>query len=98
MTLDEVAMRAGVDREWLAALENGVGTHDVLYSEWVDLVKATQPPRPEWWDDGYEHDLSLPPEGHHEPTTPNGRRYWERIARVASQIEESYGRGRADAR
>ena len=41
MTIDDVAARAGVDAGWLAELENGVGTHDVLYSQWVDLVKAT---------------------------------------------------------
>ncbi len=37
MTIEDVAARAGVDAGWLAEpLENGVGTHDVLYSQWVD--------------------------------------------------------------
>ena len=94
MTVEEVAERAGVDAEWLRRLEAGVGTHDVLYSQWMSLVRATQPPRPEWWDDGYEHDLSLPPAGHREPTTDSGRRYWARVAAVAAEIEEHYGRGR----
>ena len=31
MTVAEVAQRAGVDAEWLAGLEAGEGTHDVLY-------------------------------------------------------------------
>lgn len=97
MTLAEVAGRAGVDPEWLARLEAGEGGHEVLYSQWVALVRATQPPRPEWWDDGYEHDLALPPDGHREPTTESGRRYWERVAAVAAEIEEHYRRGR-DAR
>lgn len=93
MTVEEVAERAGVDAEWLRRLEAGEGTHDVLYSQWTALVRATQPPRPEWWDEGYEHDLSLPPDGHREPTTDSGRRYWARVASVAAEIEEHYGRG-----
>jgi hypothetical protein len=94
MTVEQVAERAGVDGEWLRRLEAGEGTHDVLYSQWTALVRAAQPPRPEWWDDGYEHDLSLPPDGHREPTTDSGRRYWARVAAVAAEIEEHYGRGR----
>ena len=94
MTVEEVAERAGVDVGWLRGIEAGEGTHDVLYSQWAALVRATQPPRPEWWDDGYEHDLSLPPDGHREPTTDSGRRYWARVAAVAAEIEEHYGRGR----
>ncbi len=98
MTVAQVAERAGVDADWLARLEGGEGTGDVLSSQWVALVQATQPPRPPWWDGGYEHDLSLPPDGHREPTTESGRRYWARVAVVAAEIDEHYGRGRADAR
>ncbi len=90
LTVDEVAARAGVDVTWLIELEGGVGTHDVLYSQWTALVKATQPSRPSWWDEGYEHDLSLPPDAHHAPTTASGRRYWERVAAVAAEIDENY--------
>jgi hypothetical protein len=60
-----------VSEAWLAALEQGVGTADVPYAIWLTLVQATQPPRPDWWDEGYEHDLTLGPDGH-EP--PNGAR------------------------
>ncbi len=95
MTVEEVAARAGVDAAWLERLESGEGTGDVLYSQWVALVRATQPPRPEWWDEGYEHDLSLPPGGHREPTTESGRRYWARIESVRREIREHYERGRA---
>ncbi len=98
MTIEEVASRAGVDPAWLAGLEAGQGTHEVLYSQWAALVRSTQPPRPEWWDEGYEHDLSLPPGGHRAPTTESGRRYWARVATVAAEIEEHYRRGRAGAR
>ena len=59
-------------------------------------MQATQPPRPEWWDSGYEHDLSLPPDGHRQPTTDSGRRYWERVAKVAAEIEEHCRQGRPD--
>jgi hypothetical protein len=82
---------------WLVAIERGEGTHDVLYSQWIALVKATQPPRPERWDHGYEHDLSLPPDGHHEPTTASGLRYWARIATVRAEIQQHYQRGRSNA-
>lgn len=98
MTVSEVAERAGVDAAWLGRLEAGEGTHDVLYSQWVALVQATQPPRPDWWDEGYEHDLALPPGSHRPPTTESGRRYWDRVAAVAAEIEEHYTRGRSDAR
>lgn len=97
MTVAEVAERAGVDADRLSRLEAGEGTGDVLYSQWVALVQATQPPRPEWWDGGYEHDLSLPPDGHREPTTDTGRRYWARVAEAAADIEQHYSHGRADA-
>ena len=96
MTVEEVAARAGVDAGWLERLEAGEGTHEVLYSQWAALVRATQPARPEWWDEGYEHDLSLPPGGHRQPTTESGRRYWARIEAVAEEIARHYGRGRAD--
>lgn len=98
MTVAQVAERASVDAEWLERIEAGEGTGEVLYSQWLALVQATQPPRPEWWDGGYEHDLSLPPGGHREPTTESGQRYWARVAAVAAEIEEHYGRGRPDPR
>lgn len=94
MTIEEVAARAGIDPHWLASLEAGVGTHDVLYSQWLTLVRATQPPRPDWWDEGHEHDLHLPPGGHHEPRTPSERDYWDRIERVRSEIHQRYRHGR----
>lgn len=97
MSVEEVASRAGVDAGWLDGLEHGVGTHEVLYSQWLRLVRATQPPRPEWWDDGYEHDLHLPPGGHHEPRSAAERHYWERIERVRSQIRAGYRDGEPEA-
>jgi len=95
LTVGELAARAGVDPEWIAQLEAGVGTGDVLYHQWVALVRATQPPRPSWWDEGHEHDLSLPPGGHRAPQTESGRAYWARIEAVRAGITEHYSRGRA---
>ena len=42
MTIEEVAERAGVDVGWLASIEGGEGTHDVLYSH---LGRAGEGPR-----------------------------------------------------
>lgn len=93
MTLEEVAERAGVDPAWLDNVERN-GTHDLLYSEICNLVRATQPPRPEWWDEGYEHDLNLGPNGYAEPRTPGEREYWARIEAVRAEIRRHYERGR----
>ena len=93
MTLEEVAERAGVEPAWLDNIESN-GTHDLLYSEICNLARATQPPRPEWWDEGYEHDLTLHPHGHPEPRTESEREYWAQIEAVQAEIREWYQRGR----
>lgn len=59
LTIDEVAARAAVEPAQLASLEAGTGVRDLGYDEVLRLVRATQPPRPDWWDEGYEHDLNL---------------------------------------
>lgn len=92
MTLEEVAERAGVDPDWLADLERGVGLGDMSFSRWLPLVRATQPPRPEWWDEGHEHDLNLGPGSHGQPITDGEREYWRRIEAVRREIERSYAR------
>ncbi|MGH9185519.1 MAG: helix-turn-helix domain-containing protein [Acidimicrobiales bacterium] len=94
MSLREVADRAGVDPEWLADVEEH-GTKGLEYSEITALVRATQPPRPDWWDEGHEHDLLLGPDGHAVPHTETQRRYWQRIEAVRAAIREHYRRGRA---
>ena len=74
MTLEEVAARAGVDPAWLDNVERN-GTHDLLCSQICDLVRATQPPRPEWWDEGYEHDFNLGPNAVVGPLSPSQLEY-----------------------
>jgi len=93
MTIEEVAAGAGVEPAWLEKVERN-GTHDLLYSEICNLVRATQPPRPERWDEGYEHDLTLHPHGHPAPRTPSEREYWDRIEAVQAAIQQWYQRGR----
>jgi len=90
LTVGELAARAGVDPGWVAQLEEGIGTGKVPYHQWAALVRATQPPRPSWWDEGHEHDLSLPAGGHRKPQTESGRAYWARIEAVRAGIEEHY--------
>jgi transcriptional regulator with XRE-family HTH domain len=93
MTLVDVADRAGVDPSWLDDVERD-GTHGLVYSEICNLVRATQPPRPEWWDEGYEHDLNLGPNAVVGPMSPSQQEYWARIEAVRAEIRRHYERGR----
>ena len=95
LTITEVAAKAGVASSRLAEVEDGIGLADVSYEEWVALARATQPPRPEWWDEGHEHDLSLGRERRGAPATEGLRRYRERVEAVREEIAEHYGRGRS---
>jgi transcriptional regulator with XRE-family HTH domain len=93
MTLVDVADRAGVDPSWLDDVERD-GTHGLVYSEICNLVRATQPPRPEWWDEGYEHDLNLGPNAVVGPMSPSQQEYWARIEAVRAESRRHYERGR----
>lgn len=93
MTLDEVAARAGVDPRWLARIERE-GTEGLLYSEIMAIARATQPPRPEWWDEGHEHDLHLGEGAYVGLLTPEQEAYWAKIQAVREEIRRHYRRGR----
>jgi transcriptional regulator with XRE-family HTH domain len=93
MSIEEVAARAGRDPASLERIERD-GTHDLLYSEICNLVRGTQPPRPDWWDDGYEHDLNLGENPVVGPLTAAQREYWARIEAVRADIRRHYERGR----
>ena len=91
LSVAQVAVRAGIVPERLQALEAGEGVSELGYAEVCALVRATQPPRPAWWSDGFEHDLTVTRLG--PPATSEGRRYWSRVAEVRRQLEDS-GHGR----
>jgi transcriptional regulator with XRE-family HTH domain len=80
LSVAELAERVGVSVEWLERFEAGLDEDGISYERLLVLVRATQPPRPEWWDDGHEHDLHLP---HGAITDRDGNRsYWAKIEQV----------------
>lgn len=91
LSVEQVAERAGIAPQRLQALETGQGVGELGFAEVCALVRATQPPRPQWWSEAFEHDLTVARLG--PPATAEGRRYWKRVAEVRKQLEDS-GRGR----
>lgn len=89
LSIAEVAERAGVDPDWLERFEGGLDEVGINYDQLLALVRATQPPRPQWWDEGHEHDLHLPPEAIVEEA--RNPKYWERIERVRSANRNTPG-------
>ncbi len=93
LSIEELAARADVDPRWLAAFEAGERGEELTYDVLLALVRATEPARPDWWDEGHEHDLRLPAgaAGHTEST---GNDYWERVeaVRAANQRDAPHGR------
>lgn len=87
LSLAEVASRAGVSEDWLEGFESGL--EEVGYDQLLALVRATQPPRPEWWDAGHEHDLNLPADG--VVDRDRNPRYWRRIEGV--RLANRHARG-----
>ena len=82
MSVEQLASRAGVEPAWLAAFEEGRQTEELTYELLLRLVRATELIRPEWWDEGHEHDLHLGADA--MPSGPDSRTsgYWSRIRRV----------------
>jgi transcriptional regulator with XRE-family HTH domain len=78
----ELAARAGVSATWLAAFEAGERTEELTYDRLLALVRATQPERPDWWDEGHEHDLHLGSHGPAGRQSPSAKDYWARIESV----------------
>lgn len=80
LSIGDVAERAAVTPEWLERFEAGELEQGIGYAELLTLVRATEPPRPEWWDEGHEHDL------HMSAVSPvdrdRGPSYWARIDQV----------------
>lgn len=92
MTVQSLAARAGVSVDWLEAFEAGWGAEELTYDRLLTLVRATEPPRPEWWDEGHEHDLHL---GSSAAAVGAGGSsdYWARIQAVRT-ANRSVGRPR----
>lgn len=80
LSIAEVADRAGVEQDWLKRFEAGSVDDGPNYDLLLKLIAATQPPRPDWWDSGHEHDLHLPPGAIRDKD--KHPEYWERIEQV----------------
>jgi len=89
---DPIDPRPHLDEEWIARVEAGVGVRDVTYGEWALLWRSTRLPRPDWWEEGYEHDLGFAWSGHREPDPDDYgyRQYWARVRTVAEENERPY--------
>lgn len=87
LSVAEVAARAGVSAVWLECFEAGLDEEGIDYGQLLTLVRATQPPRPDWWDDGHEHDLHLPSEA--VVDRGGGEGYWGRIEQVRKANREA---------
>lgn len=92
LSVEGLAEKVGVSTDWLTAFEHGERTEELTYALLLALVRATQPPRPAWWDDGHEHDLHLGKAGraNRDPAT---EQYWERIegVRASNRSRDSGG-------
>ncbi len=87
LSIESVAQRAGVNPQWLERFESGFEVDGVGYETLLRLVRAAQPPRPAWWDDGHEHDLHLPDWAiPHKDRHPE---YWGKIERVRAANREA---------
>lgn len=71
LSIEVVAERAGVSSTWLERFEAGTDEGDISYDLILRIVRATQPPRPDWWDEGHEHDLHPPVMGDTRPRSPS---------------------------
>jgi transcriptional regulator with XRE-family HTH domain len=91
LSVEAVALRAAIAPQRLEALETGEGVSELGYAEVCALVRATQRPRPAWWSDDFEHDLTVTRLG--PPATAEGRHYWSQVGEVREQLEDS-GRSR----
>lgn len=91
LSIEEVAVRVGVSADWLARFEAG-DAEELTYQRLLALVRATQPERPGWWDDGHEHDLQLGPGGVADSQDTDPHSYWARIDAVRDRNRTTGGR------
>ncbi|MGI8574637.1 MAG: hypothetical protein ACR2MA_04675 [Egibacteraceae bacterium] len=99
--LDELAARTAtdlldplprIDAEWLAKVENGTLGRPLTYREWQTIGRSLLPPRPDWWEEGYEHDVRFAWSGHQDPARHEyeRRRYRARVRTVAEECDRPY--------
>jgi len=82
MTRADLAGVSGVPEADIAAMEDRldkVGVAEI--DDYEAALDATAPPRPDWWEEGAEHDATLRPEDRPDPATLDaaGRAYWAGI-------------------
>ena len=80
LSIGDLARKAGVEEDWLERFEDGRVDEGPNYDLLLKLIAATQPPRPDWWDSGHEHDLHLPPSAIRD--RDKHPEYWERVEQV----------------
>lgn len=98
LRIDPLRPMTWATEEWLADVEAGIGVLDLMYDDICSLTRAMRPPRPDWWEGGYEHDLGFARGGHTPPRTPGYRRYWARVVTVAEELERYRAGGAYDPR
>jgi len=97
---DPLYPRTDRDERWLTDVEAGIGVLDLHYSDIAALGRASSPPRPEWWESGYEHDLEFAYSGRGKDTesTPYRRQYWAHVITVREELDRYNAGGDIDWR
>ena len=93
LSAEAVATAAGVEEAWLTEFESGRETEALTYELLLKLIRATQPPRPSWWDEGHEHDLHLGAGAVASASTTSAKDYWARIDSVRQANRTRRGSG-----
>ncbi|MDP9074324.1 MAG: helix-turn-helix domain-containing protein [Actinomycetota bacterium] len=91
LSVEELAVTVGVSPDWLARFEGG-DAEELTYQLLLALVRATQPERPRWWDEGHEHDLQLGPDSRADGQETDPNAYWARIQAVRDRNRTPGGR------
>lgn len=97
MTRGDLAGVSGVPEETVAAMEDRLAR--VTVAEWDQYraaLRATAPPRPDWWEAGAAHDATLP---RPDPAVLNDdeRAYWDAIDAWKAELRRGGWWHRRDA-
>lgn len=69
-------------QEWLTSFEAGSLADGRPCDLLLKLIAATQPPRPDWWDSGHDHDLNLNLPSRAVRNRHRHPEYWRKIEAV----------------